>query len=307
MPNNPKIGVVTVTYNSEQVLPDFFRSLWNQTEDNFILYAVDNASKDRGVALLRAEQDPRLRVIANTTNVGVAEGNNIGIRAALADDCETVLLLNNDVEFPEDLFFRLYEGLSQYDCDMTTAKMFYYESSNTIWCAGGTFRAKRLFDTIHYGMNQPDNGCFDTPRRVTYTPTCCLLAKSSVFQEIGLMDARYFVYTDDVDFLYRCHKANLALWYLPKAQLYHKVSSLTGGDSSDFSIRYMTRNRMYFVKKHLPMWCAAVWGLKFLLMTAPVRLLRGHDSWRTFALRCRSVYEGWSLPCDLSTTGYDPA
>ncbi len=307
MHSHPKIGIVTVTYNSEHVLPDFFQSLWAQTHENFILYAVDNASKDASVALLRAEQDPRLRVVANTTNVGVAEGNNIGIRAALADSCETVLLLNNDVEFPEDLLFRLQAGLSQHACEMTTGKMLYYEPNDTIWCAGGEFRVARFWAVVHYGLNQQDQGQFNSPRKVTYTPTCCLLAKATVFERVGLMDSKYFVYTDDVDFLYRCLKAHISLWYLPAALLYHKVSSLTGGDTSDFSVRFMTRNRLYFLRKHLSSWHAAIWALRTLCLAAPLRVLRRRESLHTFALKCRSLYEGWTMPCDSRKAEHRPA
>ena len=103
MRDDCKVGVVTVTYNSQQVLPDFFASLWSQTHTNFVLYAVDNASSDDSVQLVRAEADERIRLIENASNVGVAAGNNIGITAARNDGCEYVLLLNNDTVFSGSL------------------------------------------------------------------------------------------------------------------------------------------------------------------------------------------------------------
>ncbi len=69
------IGVVTVTYNSESVLPDFLRCLAEQSHRDFLLFAVDNASKDNGLEILRDWGDERLRLIANENNRGVAEGN----------------------------------------------------------------------------------------------------------------------------------------------------------------------------------------------------------------------------------------
>src|ERR1700735_454529 len=103
--NNPgKIGIVTVTYNSGKVLDQFLQSLASQTHANFAVYAVDNASQDDSIARMQAWNDERLRVIRNAVNVGVAEADNQGIQAALADGCEFVLFLNNDVEFePETL------------------------------------------------------------------------------------------------------------------------------------------------------------------------------------------------------------
>jgi GT2 family glycosyltransferase len=293
--NIRRIGVVTVTYNSAKVLPQFLQSVLAQTFRDFLLYIVDNGSKDESLELIYEHVDSRIRVIPNVQNLGVAEGNNQGIRAALADHCDAVLLLNNDTEFPYDLFAKLCSGLQEFQADMTTAKMLYFRPSDVIWCAGGWLDPRRFFGAFHYGMGQPDNGQYDQPRRVTYAPTCCLLIDRSVFDRVGLMDSRYFVYADDVDFLYRCFQQDLAVWYDPRAIIYHKVSALTGGDDSEFAIRYMTRNRVYFLRKHLPMWRVILWSLHFLAITAPRRLVARRDSVRIWWLRCRSFVEGWRL------------
>ncbi|MGP8173717.1 MAG: glycosyltransferase family 2 protein [Terracidiphilus sp.] len=286
---------MTVTYNSGSVLPQFLECVFKQTHRDFILFVVDNASKDDTRRLLHKCEDERLRIVANPYNLGVAEGNNQGIRAALEAGCSCVLLINNDTEFNEDLFACLYVGLEENHCDMTTGKVFYFEPSDLIWCAGGWLDRKRLFCNFHYGKDEKDIGQYDEARRVTYAPTCCLLVRRSVFDRIGMMDSKYFVYNDDVDFLYRCLKQDISLWYVPYAKLYHKVSSLTGGDDSEFAIRYMTRNRMYFLRKHLPVWQVLLWGVHFLGYTAPRRLLLGHDSIRIWHLRCASVFEGLRL------------
>ena len=290
-----RIGIVTVTYNSQDVLTPFLRCAFAQTFGDFLLYAVDNASRDQTVSLLRQESDPRLRCILNSDNCGVAEGNNQGIRAALADGCETVLLLNNDIEFGPQFFAQLYAGLAERNTDMATCKMLYHDPSDTIWCAGGWLDPHRLFSAFHYGMGATDQGQFDEPKRVTYTPTCCLLARRSVFERVGLMDRRYFVYSDDVDFCYRCYLLDIPLWYLPHIVLFHKVSALTGGDESEFAIRFMTRNRAYFLRKHMSPWQSILWAGHFLLLTAPRRVLLGSDSLHIWRLRCNSLIEGWRL------------
>jgi GT2 family glycosyltransferase len=290
-----RIGVVTVTYNSGKVLPAFFKSIFAQTLSDFRLYLVDNASGDDTLAVLMKFPDPRVHTLLNAKNAGVAEGNNQGIRAALAEGCSAVLLLNNDTEFPADLFARLSAGLDEHNADMTTAKMLYFEPDNLIWCAGGWLDEKHYFNAFHYGMHEEDRGQYDEKRRVTYAPTCCLLVQRSVFEQVGLMDSRYFVYNDDVDFLYRCYREGKSLWYLPEAVLFHKVSALTGGDESEFAIRYMTRNRTYFLRKHLPAWKGLLWSLHFMLLTAPLRVLRGRDSLHIWRLRCASLLEGWRM------------
>ena len=128
-----RIGVVTVTYNSGQVLPDFLRCLWAQTCRNFLLLAVDNASCDSTLEVLKECSDERLIVIANPDNRGVAEGNNQGIRQALEAGCSSVLLLNNDTEFDETLLERLAAGLETYPCDMVCPKTFFFDEPDRIW------------------------------------------------------------------------------------------------------------------------------------------------------------------------------
>lgn len=245
-----RIGVVTVTYNSSQVLPEFLLSLESQTHHDFVLYAVDNASKDDTLIQLAQWSDPRKAVIPNIENLGVAAGNNQGIRSAIEDGCEYVLLLNNDVCFGSELFQQLLDGLRGHRCSMTTPLIYYHEPKDKIWCAGGYFQPRLGYRSLHYGENQIDVGQFSEVRAVTYAPTCCVLIRREVFSQIGLMDERYFVYSDDTDFMLRAMKAGLVLYYLPTAKLWHKVNSLTGADSP-FSMRYGARNRAFFIAKHV--------------------------------------------------------
>ncbi len=286
-----RIGVVTVTYNSAEVLPEFLASVASQSFREFILYVVDNASKDKSIEIASAFGDPRIRILANAENLGVAEGNNQGIRAALADGCDAVLLLNNDTVFPAELFAQLSDGLVQYDCVMTTPKIYYHDEPKKIWAAGGYFQPWLGYHTQHYGFGQLDTGQFDTARSVTYAPTCCVLIRRNVFDRIGLMDPLYFVYVDDVDFMYRALKAGLVMKYLPHSKLWHKVSSLTEGESHTFAIRYSHRNRIYFLRKHMPQWFALLCYWQIQTRSVLAYLLR-HNSREKWDVRRTAARNG---------------
>lgn len=294
MPIQPgKIGVVTVTYNSEQVLPEFLESLASQTYGNFVLYVVDNVSKDETLNLAIQRTDMSIVVLANSENVGVAEGNNRGIRSALADGCECVLLLNNDTVLQRDMIEHLYAALDRYRCDMTSGKMYYHDRPDVFWCAGAHFQRWRAFKAIHDGRDQTDSGQYDQPRRITYTPTCCLLARRTVFDRIGMMDDRYFAYYDDADFLLRSMHHGIALWYVPEAKLWHKVASLSSRQP-EFVIRLFARNRIYFIRKYVPRWRAYMWyWLDQFMYALSFALLR--SSLAKWNLRRRSAQEGWEM------------
>jgi|HubBroStandDraft_5_1064220.scaffolds.fasta_scaffold22879_2 GT2 family glycosyltransferase len=288
-----KVGVVTVTYNSGPVLDLFLQSLSSQTYDNFVLYAVDNASRDTSVAQLRAWGDPRLRIIANTANVGVAEGNNQGTRSALAEGCSYVLYLNNDIEFERDTFAILFNEIDDLGCDLLAPKIL-YEDRIRIWSAGGGFSAPKGYLGFHTGADEPDSGQFETARRIEHSPTCCLLVRRAVFERIGLMDERYFVYQDDSDFSFRAWKAGLIMFYTPRARIFHKVSYLTGGASSAFSLRYNARNHVYFMLKNLgPMRC--LYYLPALQLRLLYKVCRRQISRAEFLIRQRALFEGISV------------
>lgn len=248
---NEKIGIVTVLYNSESVLEEFFETLDKQTYKNFILYVVDNLSPDDSLALSRdlaSKYSFETVIIANDANYGVAKGNNIGIREALENQCDLVLLSNNDIALESNTIEKLLEGLLKQNADMVVPKIYFYGTKN-IWAAGGAFD-KLKGRTIQYGIGDEDKGQFEVDKQVTYAPTCFMIIKKDVFETVGLMDENYFVYYDDTDFIYRAlNNENKKLWYISNSVIHHNESTSTG-KMSDFSIKFLSRNLIYFSLKN---------------------------------------------------------
>jgi GT2 family glycosyltransferase len=250
--NNPKIGIVTVLYRSETVLPGFFDSLAKQTFKNFVLYVIDNKSPDGSLSLsceLAEKYSFQTIIVANDDNYGVAKGNNIGICKALQDDCDLILLSNNDVELSENTIEALFQGLEKQKADMAVPKIYYW-GTNLLWFAGGGYCWYNGCSQ-HFGSMQEDMGEYDTSKSVLYAPTCFMLIRKKVFDNVGLMDEKYFVYWDDTDFVYRAIHKNNTLWYCPQSIVYHKEGTSTG-KQSDFSVYYLCRNFVYFTFKNRP-------------------------------------------------------
>ena len=288
------IGVVTVTYNSATVIDGFMRSMLGQRHAKFLLYVIDNASTDGTRDAITRYSDDRINLVPNHDNVGVAAGNNQGIQLSLAAGCDYVLLINNDTEFDEELIGRMLEGLQRLKADMLVPKVMYFEPKDMIWCAGGYFKRGMGYVTGHSGDRSFDRGQFDAPRKVEYSPTCCMLIRAQVFHRIGVMDERYFVYGDDTDFCWRAHLSGVTLWYDPTAILFHKVSSLTGGYESDFTIRYATRNKVYFALKHLgPI--PRIYSLTLYHVIFLAKLVLRKDTLRVYKMKLRAFAEGRSL------------
>lgn len=89
---SPLVSVITVNYNGRDLLPPLLESLRHQTYSHHEVVVVDNGSTDGSVGLLR-RRFPEVRVIEQARNLGFAEGNNCGIRAA---EGELLALANND-------------------------------------------------------------------------------------------------------------------------------------------------------------------------------------------------------------------
>jgi len=292
MNSSPLVGIVTVTYNSGAVIRDFMDCALKQRQAEFILYVIDNASSDNTLKVVSEYSDPRVVVVRNPVNEGVAEGNNIGIRAALKDGCASVLLVNNDTVFEPDLVNKLMEGMRRHACDMVVPKILFFDEPQRIWCAGGYFSTWRG-SARHFGTGKKDDGRCDQPRAVHYSPTCCMLIAREVFGRVGLMDANYFVYFDDTDFSMRASRAGVRLFYIPTARLLHKVSSLTGGES-DFTYRYSTRNHIYYLLKNFPRWYGVYYFPALQIhIFAKYLLLRRRP--KSFWVAQKAFWEGVSL------------
>jgi hypothetical protein len=253
-----KVGLVTVTYNSEDVLRLFLTCVWNQSHKNLVLYVVDNSSNDTSLSILKKENDCRLVIIENNKNFGVAKANNQGITKAISDDCNQILIINNDVKFESNLIKKLINVQYEKDCSLVSPKMMYFDNPEKIWYAGSWFTSMKGYIPSHRGMNEFDEGQYDEILEVEYAPTCCLLAKKEVFKDIGMMDEKYFVYFDDTDFSYRILKdGRHKIFYYPYVDFYHKVGSLTKSIIAgvktayrgDFFIKQNTRNHVFFLKK----------------------------------------------------------
>lgn len=255
---NKKIGIVTVTYNSGPVLPAFLDCILNQSYSNFILYVIDNDSPDNSVEEVKKFDDSRIRLFENKVNSGVAGGNNQGIFAAFEDKCDFIWLVNNDVEFEFEYLEKLLKASETSGYSMITSKMMYYFDKSLIWYGGSYFQKTFGHMANHIGMKEADNGQCNQDKEVHYAPTCSILFKKEVFEDLGFMDEQYFAYYDDTDFLLRAHlNAKHKLYYIGDVEFYHKIGqssqSKKGGirkfKFGDFHIKLTTRNKVYYLRK----------------------------------------------------------
>jgi GT2 family glycosyltransferase len=290
-----RIGLITVTYNSAAVLPDFLRSVsqcCHRSENDIRLYAVDNASNDDSVAQLMA--DGHTVTLPQDVNGGIAVGNNVGIRRALDEGCDYLLLINNDTYFSGGLIDELVAASEAHGQVAVVPLILATDPPQTVWFAGGEVQASRAFKAIHYGLGgAPQAGLAARP--TSYAPTCCLLLPADVVRAVGLMDESFFLYGDDVDFCHRLRLAGHTPQFWPSSVLHHKAGSLTGSGRSEAAVTPETHARVLLSRKYLSRPGQAR-ALAYLLTYSFARLITRRDPLKVCALRLRACVTGWRVP-----------
>lgn len=242
-----KIGIVIVNYNGASYQNDALRTLYESTYTNFEIVIVDSNSKDDSIALAQKEY-PQIHYLLQNENVGVAKGNNIGIRYAIERlDVEYILLINNDIEIEKNNLQELINKAN--NKTVTVPKIYYYEPNNMIWFAGGEMRWDRG-ESRHIGNFDLDQGQYNEEKAIRYAPTCCMLIHKDIIEKIGYEDEVLFMYFDDTDICVRITDAGYTIKYVPTAQMWHKVSSSGGGMDSKVYVYYNSRNKFYFMNKY---------------------------------------------------------
>lgn len=266
----PKVGIVIVNYNGEGVLSESIRSLYHMTEKDFSIVVVDNASKDKSIPMLRHEFS-EVTVLEQDENLGFAEGNNIGFRQCEEWNVEYVLIINNDVEADPAM---LTELLRASNGKRPAAPKIYYFGTNTIWSAGGELRWNRG-SAVHYGIHEEDKEQYDEEKIVSFATGCCILIPFWIIRKHGMFDKDLFMYCEDMDLCARWQIAGVEPVYAPRAKLWHKISSSSGGEDSPLSTYYMFRNQFMFMNRYskrlrFPAWPYAVLRALSRFLLSPV-------------------------------------
>lgn len=226
---DPVLSILIVNWNAASVLADCLGSLPAGAGDlAFETLVVDNASTDASLALIR-ERFPQVQVIANTRNVGFAAANN---QAAQAARGRYLLLLNPDTQVQPGALAALVafaeahptagaigprllnaDGTPQRSCwrgfpglGMALADAFY------LWKVPGLPFARRT-------EYQP--GELTQPRAVDHLLGAAMLIPRALWEQLGGLDAGYFLFLEETDWCYRAQRLGRPCMYLPSAVIVH--------------------------------------------------------------------------------------
>lgn len=245
----PKVSIIVLNWNGKENTRECLESLKQITYPNYEVLLVDNGSVDGSVEYFRKTY-PKIKIIENVVNLGYAEGNNEGIRRAMENEIDYVLLLNNDI-VTDSQFLKALVDVAQNNpkIGFVGPKIYYYskkERRDVINFAGGKINMW-FCKAYHIGINEIDRGQYNKLKYVDYVEGSCILVKKEVIDRIGILDSSYFAYWEDVDWCIRGIKAGYKLAYAPESKIWHKIS---GSNIGGLKVYYFTRNKYLFIKKN---------------------------------------------------------
>lgn len=245
-----RVSIVIVSFNARADLERCLESL-HATPPSVAceIVVVDNGSIDGSADAAR--RWPDVRVIALGSNVGFAKGSNAGIRAASGD---ALLLLNSDTIVAAGAVDRLVSELDR-DPSVAVVGPRLVDGNGQAELSFGRmigpineFRQKRL--ARHRGEVEKRTRERQYPDWVS---GACLLVRREAAERAGLLDERYFLYTEDVDFCAAIRQQGHCILFTPAAEIVHLRgrSRATAPAAMDAAYR---RSHLAFYEKHHPRW-----------------------------------------------------
>jgi len=247
----PHVVVVILNWNGKADTLECLKSVRAVDYPNFEAVVVDNGSADDSVPAIKAHF-PGVSVIETGENLGYAGGNNVGMRYAMQQGADYVLLLNNDTVVDRSLLAALTRAaLKLGDDAILAAQIYFHAEPERIWYAGGQI-VPETATTYHEGYRSVA-GIAAHPDVVEtgYASGCAFFIATRLLSRLGLFDERFFLLYEETDLCSRARALGVKSYVVRDARVWHKVSVSFGGMESPTYTYFHFRNRLLWAEKHL--------------------------------------------------------
>lgn len=235
---------VIVNYNGSTYLPACIEALQRSTHAPAEIIVVDNASSDDSLQELHAY--PRVRVEAQSRNLGFAGGANAGLALVETD---VALVMNPDVEVEPRFGASLLAVFSTQRQVGAAGALLLYPDDNVVQHAGGIID-RPLCTTRHRGYGERRSAEWERPAECEFVTGGAIGLRMEAVREVGGFDTGYFpVYYEDADLCVRLRAAGWQVQFRPEmVAAHHEGVTL---QQSPTYYRFLHRNRVRFAMQHL--------------------------------------------------------
>jgi N-acetylglucosaminyl-diphospho-decaprenol L-rhamnosyltransferase len=253
------LAIVIVSYNVKEDLARAVASLFAAPpETPFQVVVVDNASADGSLQMIR-ERWPAVLALDAGANLGFSRANNLGIRATAG---EWVLLLNCDTVVPPGAIDALVSDLRAHP-EAAVAGPRLVDAAGRVEVSSGPMigplnelRQKlvgRLYEREWGPVRRRVEAAARTTREVDWVSGACLLVRRSDAEAVGLLDERFFLYTEDVDFCASIRRRGCRVRFVGTVEVQHLRGRSRSHDPAASRAAYR-RSHLAFYAKHHPCW-----------------------------------------------------
>lgn len=251
----PILSVVVVNWNTRALLKVCLESVHEQTLTPAETWVVDNGSADHSPEMV-ATDFPEVRLIANDRNLGFAAANNQAIAQARG---RYVLLLNSDTVVLDHALDRMVAFMENHPeagavgCKLMNVDRTLQPSAHNFYSTVGSLVENKLVALFWKGRSQRTRFLsywdHSSTRQVDWVTGACLMVRKDVIETVGLLDERFFMYGEEVDWQMRMAKVGHRVYFLSDASIVH-----LGGASSarvpDRMRRQEYHSRALLIDKH---------------------------------------------------------
>ncbi len=245
----PHVGLIIVNWNGLDYLKISLASLARQTAGHVTTYIVDNHSADGSVDFIR-QHYPQAILIEAKRNLGFAGGNNLGMRRALDDGVDYLMLINNDTEVPPTLLAKMTEYMEHHPAvGIIQPKLLLMDYRDTLDSCGSWLT--RTGFLIHYGCEEKDGPAYSEDTPIFTIKGAAMMVRRTTLEAVGLFDDDFFAYFEETDLCWRAWLKGFEIHYAPVASLYHKIGGSTQMIGSPVINYHSFKNRIMSLIKNL--------------------------------------------------------
>jgi GT2 family glycosyltransferase len=247
------LTIVIVSYNTRAELENCVQSLHEcPPHVSHEIVVVDNASRDGSVEAVRARW-PAVTLMALSSNVGFASANNAAIRRT---ESELILLLNSDTIVTEGAIDGLVAAMRDLPAASIVGPKIVDANGQPELSYGrmmtplSEILQKRL---VRRASRQKLLRLTAATRQVDWVTAACMLVRRRDAEAAGLLDERYFMYCEDVDFCAAVRANGGRIYFTPRVQILH-LRGRSWRTNPIATAEYYRRSQLAFYRKHHPVW-----------------------------------------------------
>jgi GT2 family glycosyltransferase len=251
-PANTGVSVIVLNWRNAADTEVCLESLHRVTRPILNVIVVDNASGDGSaerleawVASRRSQGDfwRRLMIVRSPVNLGYAGGNNLGIRAALEQGAEYVIVLNNDTQVDPEFAFHLVKVAQEVRHTAVVGAVIATLPDRKTYFAGGTVRLLR-----HHYRGTPAADVDFAPTDIV-SGSCLLLTREFLVNE-GLLCEKMFLYGEEMELCHRALSREYAVSVAYRSRVFHKISASMSGMTASQAY-YNHRSKLILARRIL--------------------------------------------------------